>query len=617
MFRAGFRVPPDGRRDEHPATLPVMSILRLALAQVNPTVGDLEGNAELVLTRSAEAQTAGAGLVAFPEMMLTGYPVEDLALRRSFVDASRRALVKLATELARRGLGELPVLVGYLDRAQHGAHRPGPSSPGLPDVGVPPGSPVNAAAVLHHGRVVGRYAKHHLPNYGVFDEFRYFVPGDRLLVTRIAGVDVAVAICEDLWQDGGPVAATRLAGAGLLVVINASPYERSKHDVRGELVRHRARQAGCPLAYVNLVGGQDELVFDGDSLVVDADGQLLGRGPQFDEALLVLDVSVAQARDADPTELVPGVDRVVVAGTRQVGTRQAGTRQAGTVVARLEEAAEVYAAVVTGLRDYVDKNRFPSVVLGLSGGIDSALTAALAVDALGADRVHGVSLPSRYSSSGSLADAAELAQRTGLHHRTVPITDLVAAFDDALGLTGLAAENLQARVRGVVLMALSNAEGHLVLATGNKSELGVGYSTIYGDAVGGFAPLKDVPKTLVWQLSRWRNARAEAQGETPPIPEASITKPPSAELRPGQLDTDSLPDYAMLDAILEEYVAADLGATDLVTAGFDARLVQRIIALTDAAEYKRRQYPPGPKISYKAFGRDRRLPITNRWRERS
>ncbi|MDP9395047.1 MAG: NAD+ synthase [Actinomycetota bacterium] len=589
-----------------------MPQLRVALAQANPTVGDIDGNAELVLRHTADAARAGAHLVVFPEMVLTGYPAEDLVLRRSFVAASRAKVDEIAARLREEGYGGTLVVVGYVDGSDEVA----------PRLGRPTGSPQNAAAFVHGGRVVARYAKHHLPNYGVFDEARYFVPGTRLPVVRFHGVDVAVAVCEDLWQEGGPVAVTREAGAGLLVVPNASPYERHKDDARLELVRRRAAEAGCTLAYANLVGGQDELVFDGDSLVVSPDGALLARAPQFTETLLLVDLDLPAA-DALPDNAasdVEAADSGPVRIERHVVSTEALTpydARRGTVAPPMADHAEVYAALVTALRDYVAKNGFRSVVLGLSGGIDSALTAAIAVDALGADAVHGVSLPSSYSSEHSRGDAAELARRTGLHFSTVPIAPMVEAFLANLELTGLAEENLQARVRGMTLMALSNQHGHLVLATGNKSELSVGYSTIYGDAVGGFAPLKDVPKTLVWELSRWRNADAAERGETPPIPENSITKPPSAELRPGQLDTDSLPPYDVLDDLLDDYVELDRGSEDLVRAGFEPELVERVLRLVDAAEYKRRQYPPGPKISLKAFGRDRRLPITNRWRERT
>jgi NAD+ synthase (glutamine-hydrolysing) len=566
----------------------------VALAQINPTVGDLDGNVELVVARARDAYQAGAHLVAFPEMVVTGYPVEDLALRPSFQAASREALDTLATRLETEGLGSLVAIVGYLDRAF--------------DVGVnlgrPRNEPQNAAAVITAGRVVARYAKHHLPNYGVFDEYRYFVPGTGSTVVRVHGVDVALAICEDLWQDGGPVSEVRDTGAGLLVVINGSPYERNKDDVRLALCARRAREAGCTLAYVNMVGGQDELVFDGDSLVVDAQGDVIARAPQFTESLLVVDLDLPMA---DPT-----TSRSVAA----IGfPLPAYTAVPAEVAERITDDAEVWGALVTGLRDYLAKNGFESVVLGLSGGIDSAVVAAIAIDAIGAAQVHGVSLPSVYSSEHSRGDAADMAERTGLHLRTVPIAPMVDAFQAQLSLSGLAEENLQARVRGTTLMAISNAEGHLVLATGNKSELSVGYSTIYGDAVGGFAPIKDLPKVDVWRLARWRNDEAVRRGETPPIPPNSIDKPPSAELRPGQLDTDSLPDYAVLDDLLDDYVENDRGASELVAEGFDRDLVERVLRLTDVAEYKRRQYPPGTKISSKGFGRDRRLPVTNRWRE--
>ncbi len=587
-----------------------MAQLRLALAQHDPVVGDLDGNAAQVLAWSRRAAEHGAHLVAFPEMALTGYPVEDLALRRSFVDASRQALDALAARLDTEGLGELAVVVGFLDGAPDA----------VPVLGTPKGAPQNAAAVLHRGRVAARYAKHHLPNYGVFDEYRYFVPGSSLTVARIHGADVAIAICEDIWQEGGPVAVAREAGAGLLLVINGSPYERNKDDVRLDLVRRRAAGAGCALAYVNMVGGQDELVFDGDSLVVAADGTVLGRAHQFAEELLVVDLDLpdATAPTTDETSHVEApdgsattIERVVLSAEPLPGWEPARA----PVAERVEDESEVYGALVLALRDYVVKNGFSTVVLGLSGGIDSALTAAIACDAIGPANVHGVSMPSGYSSEHSKSDAADLAERTGLVYSSVPIAPMVESFLSLISLTGLSEENLQARVRGVTLMGLSNEHGHLVLATGNKSELAVGYSTLYGDAVGGFAPLKDVPKTSVWALSRWRNADAERRGETPPIPESSITKPPSAELRPGQVDSDSLPDYELLDDILDDYVEQDRGSGELLASGFDQELVEKVLRMTDHAEYKRRQYPPGPKISYKAFGRDRRLPITNRWRE--
>jgi NAD+ synthase (glutamine-hydrolysing) len=620
-------------------------MLRIALAQVNATVGDLDGNAGLIVEWTRRAAARGARVVVFPEMMLTGYPVEDLALRASFVEASIAALHDVATRLAAEGLGGIAVVTGYLDRRAGLA----------PRTGLPAGAPLDAAALLHSGSVVVTSAKHHLPNYGVFDEFRYFVPGDTLPVFRLpagsgAGggesVEIAIAICEDLWQDGGPVAVCRRAGASLLVVPNASPYERGKDDVRLELCVRRAREAGAALAYANMIGGQDELVFDGDSILVAADGALIARGPQFEEALVVadLDLPPAPTRETadEPVDAGDGsvitIKRVTLppsepalsgppgsmdmeAASEAMGVPEVSRPEgAGLFWPRLSDPAEVYAALVTGVRDYVRKNGFRSVILALSGGIDSALTATIAADAVGPSNVYVVLMPSRYSSDHSITDAEELVKRQGLNAATIPIAPMVDAFGDALtphGFPekGLPPENLQARVRGVVLMGLSNAGGHLVLTTGNKSELATGYSTLYGDSAGGFGPIKDVLKTLVWELSRWRNAEAERRGATPPIPENSITKPPSAELAPGQLDTDSLPPYEVLDALLDDYVEKDLGTAQLIAAGHDPDLVERVVRLVDLAEYKRRQYPPGPKISQKNFGRDRRLPITSRWRE--
>lgn len=584
-----------------------MPTLRLALSQVNPTVGDLAGNAELVRTWSRRAADAGAQLVAFPEMMLTGYPVEDLVFRRSFVAASKAALQRLAADLAADGLGDLPVVVGYLD------------ADGPPQVGgdAQPGRGArNAAALLHSGGVAATYFKHHLPNYGVFDEDRYFLPGDALTVVRVGGVDVALTICEDLWQAGGPFAVARQAGVGLVVNINGSPYELNKDDIRLPLVRRRAAEAGAPIAYVNMIGGQDELVFEGDSMIVAADGTLLARAPQFVEHLLLHDVELPEAGPdrTDDEEPADGM-RIVRRTVESVPASPAGPAVTGGVMEPVADEAEVWQALVLGLRDYVNKNRFPSVVLGLSGGIDSAVVAALAVDALGPQRVVGVSLPSQHSSEHSRADAEDLGKRTGLDYRVEPIQPMVDTFLANMSLSGVAVENLQARVRGVILMALSNQEGHLVLTTGNKSELAVGYSTLYGDSVGGFNPVKDVWKTLIWRLAKWRNAEAATRGETPPIPENSIGKPPSAELSPGQLDSDSLPEYDVLDPILIGYVDGDLGRDGLVESGHDPAVVDRVLRLVDVAEYKRRQSAPGTKISMKAFGRDRRLPITNRWRE--
>jgi NAD+ synthase (glutamine-hydrolysing) len=606
-----------------------MPQLRLALAQVNPTVGDLAGNAALIRNWTAQAATAGAHLVAFPEMVLTGYPVEDLTLRSSFVEASRAAVHQLAADLAADGFGALPVVVGYLDHAENGS---GHESAGLGREhaqqdrdadGTPKGAPQNCAAVLHGGTVVARYAKHHLPNYGVFDEFRIFVPGRDLTLVRVNGIDVQLAICEDIWQEGGPVAAAREAGAGLLLVINGSPYEREKDDARKALVTRRAGQAGCPVAYVNMVGGQDDLVFDGDSIIVDPAGAVLARAPQFDDALLVTDLDLAAGSTTGPSTTIatssrPSAEasvpqvRHVILDDRPV---EAYPQQPGTIADPLDGVAEVYRALVVALRDYVSKNGFRSVVLGLSGGIDSALVATIAADAIGGEHVVGVSMPSSYSSGHSKDDAADLAKRLGADYRVVPIAAMVQTFLDALGLTGIAEENLQARVRAVILMGLSNQEGHLTLTTGNKSELAVGYSTIYGDSVGGYNPIKDVPKTLVWALARWRNEQATGTGAAPPIPENSISKAPSAELRPGQTDQDSLPPYELLDDLLDAYVVRAQGRSELITSGFEPEVVDGVVTMVDRAEWKRRQSAPGPKISPVAFGRDRRLPITSRWRE--
>ena len=557
--------------------------IRIALAQINPTVGDLAANADLVSKYAADAASAGAVVVVYPEMILTGYPVEDLATRASFRTASINAINNLAQRINDEGRGDLTLLVGYLGESEKG-------------------EPQNCVAVIHKGAIVATYIKHHLPNYGVFDEFRNFKPGNHSLVIRVVGVDIGIAICEDIWQVGGPVAELAKRNIGLFLVPNGSPFEANKDDVRLALVQRRAQQINAPLAYVNMAGGQDDLVFDGDTIVVDSDGSVIARAPQFEEGLMMIDLDVKLA-SSDPDliiseppilkykKLIPGV------------------------APRLDDLAEIWQALVVGLRDYVIKNKFPSVVLGLSGGIDSAVVAAIAADAIGADRVHGIALPSKYSSDHSLSDAKQLAINTGVKYRIIEIEPMVQSFIANLGLTGLAEENVQARVRGTTLMGLSNQEGHLVLATGNKSELAVGYSTLYGDAVGGYAPIKDLYKTQVWDLANWRNEVAKRNGQTPPIPVNSITKEPSAELRPGQKDSDSLPDYKVLDQLLHIYIDQDGGRPGAIAAGFDAALVDRVVQLVDRAEYKRRQYPPGTKISGKAFGKDRRLPITSHWKE--
>lgn len=565
---------------------------RIALAQCRLVVGDLAGNAATVRRIAADAAADGAQLVAFPELTLTGYPPEDLVLRRSFSTASERAVEKLAADLAADGNGDLPVCVGYLRRSDVGAF--------------------NSAAVLYGGVVAASTDKVFLPNYGVFDEDRYFAPGRRFVTVTVGGAHIGLSVCEDLWWPHGPAEAAGVTGVDLLLNINGSPYERHKAGFREVLLAQRTAEAGAPVAYVNQVGGQDELVFDGASFVLDADGSVLARAAQFAEELLVVDLDLP-SRPQNTAGEAAGlqVERIVLS-TVPAPQRVPSPPPCAEPLADL---AADWAAIVLGTRDYVAKNGFSSVVLGLSGGIDSAVVATVAVDALGADRVHTVALPSAYSSTGSLADAAELARRQGTQHRVVPIAPMVAAYQQALQLSGLAEENLQARVRGTLLMALSNSEGHLVLTTGNKSELAVGFSTLYGDSAGGFAPIKDIPKTEVWELARWRNAQSPAvAGDCGPIPQASIDKPPSAELAPDQLDSDRLPDYGVLDALLEAYVEHDAGYADLA-AHADPDEVTRVVRLVDLAEYKRRQNPPGPKITAKAFGRDRRLPITNGWRE--
>jgi NAD+ synthase (glutamine-hydrolysing) len=566
--------------------------LRVALAQMNPTLGDLAGNADLIAGYVGAAQTEGAALVVFPEMVLTGYPVEDLALRPSFRSASIAAIAELAKRLKAEGNGEITAIVGYLDQIADAPNRQG----------QPVGAPQNAVAIIHNGEIKARYVKHHLPNYGVFDEFRNFVPGTETLLVRVGGIDVGVAICEDLWQDGGLIQALAARKPGLVVVPNGSPFERNKDDVRLALVQKRAFEFGAPLAYVNMTGGQDDLVFDGDTIVVAADGSVIARAPQFADELVVLDIAAAGAT---------GKPDLVVSENANSPDNQVTP----VITPRLSDEAEIWNALVSGLRDYVYKNKFRSVALGLSGGIDSAVVAAIAVDAIGAKCVNGVALPSKYSSDHSMVDAKSFAENTGIDFRILPIEPMVDAYLDSMTLKGLAEENLQARVRGTALMGISNQEGHLILATGNKSELAVGYSTLYGDAVGGYAPIKDIYKTDVWALAKWRNAQAIADGKVPPIPSDSITKEPSAELRPDQKDSDSLPDYELLDQILWRYVDQDQGIAAIIAAGFDAPTVARVIGLVDTAEYKRRQYPPGTKVSARAFGKDRRLPITSRWRE--
>ena len=558
------------------------SQIRVGLAQINPTVGDLINNRALILEYAEKAHLAGVHLLVFPEMILTGYPVEDLALRSTFRRASRKAIAEVADSIGDIAPA-LTAVIGYLDEDNNGA-------------------PQNCVTIIHRGQIVAKYAKRHLPNYGVFDEFRNFVPGSGSLIFRLHGIDIGVAICEDIWHRDGVVTDLAQRKPGLVVVPNGSPFERAKNDIRGALVADRARDIGAPLCYVNMTGGQDDLVFDGDSLVVDASGAPIARAPQFHDGLMVVDLD-ALTHSAEPDIVLsdPPLDKY--------------KKLTPGIALREEDAAQIWQALVVGLRDYVEKNGFKSILLGLSGGIDSAVVAAIAADAIGARRVYGVSLPSQYSSDHSLSDAKDSAERIGLNYSVIPIQPMVNSFLSELGLTGLAEENVQARVRGTTLMGLSNQDGHLVLATGNKSELAVGYSTLYGDAVGGYAPIKDLLKMEVWAIAKWRNAQAARLGEVAPIPENSINKEPSAELRPDQRDSDSLPDYPTLDRMLSIYIDYDGGLEGLLGAGFAPELAMRTIRMVDRAEYKRRQYPPGTKISTRAFGKDRRLPITSHWTE--
>ncbi len=561
--------------------------LRAAIAQINPIVGDIAGNVEAILESISQARHFNPDLMIFPEMVVTGYPIDDLALRPAFADASKAAVATLAEKIDQEGSGETLVILGYLDRST---------------------APENALAVIHRGRVIARYVKRHLPNYGVFDEFRHFQSGSDSLILRFAGVDISFAICEDIWREDGLVADLRQARPGLVVVINGSPFERAKEDLRRKLVEKRTAQIAAPIIYCNMTGGQDDLVFDGASFVMGSDGEILARAPAFEESVFAVDIPVLLATGR--ANLSNGEGEF---GSRPLPLHS--TKIAAAIAPLLSEEEEIWAALKMGLGDYVGKNGFASVALGISGGIDSALVATLACDALGPSRVHGVCLPSKFSSDHSLSDAKELARNLGMKDRVIDIEPIVASFRAATKLTGIAEENIQARVRGSLLMGISNQEGHLILATGNKSELAVGYSTLYGDAVGGFAPIKDLFKVDVWDLARWRNRVALEQGEVPPIPVNSIEKEPSAELREGQRDRDSLPEYQVLDQILKLYIDGGGDARLIISAGFEKSLVERIIAMVDRAEYKRRQYPPGTKVSPIAFGKDRRLPMTSHWKE--
>jgi NAD+ synthase (glutamine-hydrolysing) len=564
--------------------------IRIAACQVNTVVGDLDGNVGRILAALERAEAAGADVAVFPELAVTGYPPEDLLLKSGFVADNQEALEKLAART-----GRTAAVVGFVayDRDLH-----------------------NAAAVLANGAVQGVYHKRLLPNYAVFDEQRYFTAGTHTpTLFTIAGVRCGISVCEDSWSPSGPIAEQAAGGAELILNINASPYHAGRVADRMRMLATRAADASVALVYVNQVGGQDELVFDGGSLVYDEHGELVASAPQFVEHDLVVDLDVRpvyRKRLLDPRgrASAPPLPTVIVSESPIPND----DHRPPTHVAPLRPAAEVYEALVLGTRDYVGKNGFGDVVIGLSGGIDSSLVAAIAVDALGAEHVHGVSMPSRYSSQGSLDDARVLAERLGVDYRVVPIEPAHASLVDMLAPSfegraeDLTEENIQSRVRGVLLMALSNKFGWLVLTTGNKSELAVGYSTLYGDSAGGFAVIKDVPKTLVYELCRYRNEGGEV------IPRAVLDKPPSAELRPGQRDDQSLPPYEVLDPILEGYVEGDLTAGELEEAGFDSALVRRVVAMVDRAEYKRRQMPPGVRVTQKAFGKDRRVPITNGYR---
>jgi len=547
-----------------------MPKVRLAMAQTNPIVGDISGNLAQTIEALREAVSNKANLIVFGEMNLTGYPIEDLSVRESFVSAAEKAVSDLALVLQAPEFRGVAVVVGHPAKSEN------PTGWALAE---------NSATVLVDGKILGRYGKHHLPNYSVFDEFRNFISADKSLVFEFQGIKFATLICEDIWQNGGPVADLSTNRVDIALVLNGSPFELEKTDVRLKLVTDLATKHECAVAYVNLVGGQDDLVFDGNSLFVDSTGELIARAPQFQSSVTYVDIETKDSASS-------------------IGDED-----------RQDELEQVWNALTLGLRDYVEKNRFKSVVLGLSGGIDSAVCAVLAADAIGANRVFGVSMPSKYSSDHSISDAEDLASRIGCHYRAQPIPKMVASFESEMQLSDLASENLQARVRGVILMALSNSEGHLTLTTGNKTELAVGYSTIYGDSVGGYAPIKDVEKTLVWKLATWRNDFAVKKGLTPPIPQNSITKPPSAELRPDQLDQDSLPDYELLDSMLDLYVEKRRSREQIIAAGYEAETVDRIISLVDGAEWKRRQGAIGTKITGLAFGRDRRLPITNKFKK--
>jgi NAD+ synthase (glutamine-hydrolysing) len=588
-------VRPQSRSGEATVSLKAMPHLRLAAAQLNTVVGDLSGNVERILAALAAAEEAEADICIVPELAIPGYPPEDLLLKPSFVADNVTALEKVAA-----ATGRCAVVAGFVGAA--------PSGLGLS----------NAAALCAGGRVVGIYRKRFLPNYGVFDEQRWFVPSfETPTLFGVAGAWIGVSVCEDVWFPDGPVAQEGRGGADVVVNLNASPYNRGRRAERLIMLRERVAEAGCAIAYVNQIGGQDELVFDGDTLIVAADGSLLASGAQFEPDLVVVDIPVTTAEGRTDDLALP---RVVATEPHSETSRTARPLSRRPLRPALSDEAEVYAALVLGTRDYLGKNGFTEAVIGLSGGIDSSLVATVAVDALGPAHVHGISMPSRYSSDGSRHDAGALATRLGIDLRVVPIEEAHVAFTSMLAgvlggePTGLTDENLQSRLRGVLLMGVSNAKGWIVLTTGNKSEMATGYSTLYGDSAGGFAVIKDVPKTLVYDLCRYRNTQAVLEGLPGPIPDSVLDKPPSAELRPDQRDDQSLPPYEELDPVLQGYVERDRTAPDLVAEGFDPAVVDQVVRLVDGAEYKRRQMPPGVRITTKAFGKDRRMPITNHYR---
>lgn len=569
-----------------------MALLRIGLGQINTVVGDIDGNAARMIDVIAEAERAGCDLLAFPELSITGYPPEDLLLRSGFVSDARAALDRVVA-----ATGRCVTVIGFVDVGV--ASSSGVADHGEAVVGAPaPGRTVlfNAAAVCVGGSIIDSYRKRELPNYSVFDEERYFVSGDEpLSLFEVNGASVGVSICEDAWTASGPIAELGALGAELIVNINASPYNTGKPESRAAVISERARESGAVIVYVNQVGGQDELVFDGDSMIVDARGELIARAPQFSDGLHIVDVEVPGAHPAP-------IERAVI---EPIG-----------VAPRSDEVAEVWDALVLATRDFVRKNGFSDVVIGLSGGVDSALVAAIGAAAVGPEHVHGVLMPSRYSSDHSITDAIALAENLGIEHRTIAIEPAHAAFMEMFSPSfagrdiGLAEENMQSRTRAVILMGLSNAFGWLLLNTGNKSESSVGYSTLYGDSAGGFAVIKDVSKLLVYRLCHHCNEVAGREV----IPESVLTKPPSAELRPDQRDDQSLPPYEELDPILAMYVEGDRSVEEIIAAGHDRAVVERIVGLVDLAEYKRRQSPPGPRVTTKSFGKDRRLPIVNRYR---